>query len=85
MEDGFKQFYTYAPNTIKKTAECSKKGMGKEEMIQAAGNMSDTHKFNDAIKNDPMSLKKKTAWVPCVDDLADAFWCMRTYIEKEID
>lgn len=85
MEDGFNQFYTYAPNTIKKTAECSKKGMSKEEMIQAAGNMSNMHKFNDAIKNDPMSLKKKTAWVPCVDDLADAFWCMRTYIEKEID
>lgn len=82
MEDGFKKFYTYAPNTIKKTAECSKKGMGKEEMIQAAGN-EPVHKFNNAIKNDPMSLKKKTAWVPCVDDLADAFWCMKTYIEKE--
>ena len=83
MEDGFKRFYTYAPNTIKKTAECSKKGMGKEDMIQAAGNRADAHKFNHTIKNDPMALKKKTAWVPCIDDLADAFWCMRTYIEKE--
>lgn len=83
MESGFTKFFTYAPNTIKKTAECSKKGMGKEDMIQAAGCNADAHILNYTIKNDPMLLKKKTAWVPCIDDLADAFWCMKTYIEKE--
>lgn len=83
MESRFTKFFTYAPNTIKKTAECSKKGMGKEDMIQAAGCNADVHILNYTIKNDPMMLKKKTAWVPCIDDLADAFWCMKTYIEKE--
>lgn len=83
MQAGFTNFYTYAPNTIKKTANCSKKGMGKDNMINAAGNAANIHKFNYTIKNDPMALKKKTAWIHCIDDLADAFWCMNTYIEKE--
>lgn len=82
IDKGFKDFRTYAPITIKKTAECSKKGMGKEEMIQAAGRHK-VHAFNKAISEDPQALKKKTAWVQCVDDLADAYWCMRTVIEKE--
>ena len=80
---GFKDFRTYAPITIKKTAECSKKGMGKEDMIQAAGKAERRHEFNRAILENPETLKKKTAWVQCVDDLADAYWCMRTVIEKE--
>lgn len=80
---GFKDFRTYAPITIKKTAECSKKGMGKEDMIQAAGKGECNHKFNRTILEKPWALKKKTAWVSCVDDLADAYWCMRTVIEKD--
>lgn len=80
---GFRDFRTYAPITIKKTAECSKKGMGKEDMIQAAGKAELNHKFNRLISEKPEELKKKTAWIPCVDDLADAYWCMRTVIEKD--
>jgi hypothetical protein len=82
IDKGFKDFRTYAPITIKKTAECSKKGMGKEDMIQAAGNADCEHPFNKAIINNPESLKKKTAWVACVDDLADAYWCMRTVLRS---
>lgn len=82
IDKGFKDFRTYAPITIKKTAECSKKGMGKEEMIQAAGKSGCTHPFNKAIINNPEILKKKTAWISCVDDLADAYWCMRTVLIK---
>ena len=26
---------------------------------------------------------KKTAFVNCVDDLVDAYWCLKTTIEKE--
>ena len=82
IDAGFKDFRTYAPITIKKTAECSKKGMNKEDVIQAAGKAEQNHKFNKAIIDTPEKLKKKTAWVQCVDDLADAYWCMRTVLEK---
>ncbi len=82
IDAGFKDFRTFAPITIKKTAECSKKGMGKEDMIQAAGKAECEHPFNKAIANNPESLKKKTAWVACVDDLADAYWCMRTVLRN---
>lgn len=83
IDAGFKDFRTFAPITIKKTAECSKKGMGKEEMIQAAGKAEQNHLFNITVLNTPENLKKKTTWVQCVDDLADAYWCMRTVIEKD--
>ena len=83
IDAGFRDFRTFAPITIKKTAECSKKGMGKEEMIQAAGKAEQGHLFNRTIMSAPENLKKKTAWVQCVDDLADAYWCMRTVIEKD--
>ena len=82
MQSGFERFATYAPITIKKTAGCSKKGAGKEDMIQAAGKNAE-HPFNRIISESPMELKKKTAWVSCVDDLCDAYWCMKTCIEKE--
>lgn len=80
IDNGFRDFRTYAPITIKKTAGCSKKGMGKEDMIRAAGNSGCTHPFNKVISSNQEILKKKTAWVPCVDDLADAYWCMRTVL-----
>ena len=82
IDKGFKDFRTYAPITIKKTAECSKNGMGKEEMIQAAGKSGCEHPFNKTIIDNPETLKKKTAWVACVDDLADAYWCMRTVLRS---
>ena len=28
-------------------------------------------------------LKKKTSYVMCVDDLADAYWCLKTVVKKE--
>ena len=82
IDKGFRDFRTYAPITIKKTAECSKKGMSKEEMIQAAGKSGCEHLFNKTIIGNPEVLKKKTAWVACVDDLADAYWCMRTVLRS---
>lgn len=83
IDAGFKDFRTFAPITIKKTAGCSKRGMGKEDMIKSAGIAEQGHNFNITIKNTPEKLKKKTAWIQCVDDLADAYWCMRTVIEKD--
>ena len=62
IDKGFKDFRTYAPITIKKTAECSKKGMGKEEMIQAAGKSGCEHPFNKAIIDNPPGWPAWTIW-----------------------
>lgn len=80
---GFTNLKTYAPITIKSTAGCARKGMGKAEMIAATGTCPDCHRFNRAIADSSYMLKKKTAYVQCVDDLADAYWCLRTAIKKE--
>ena len=81
---GFKNFRTFSPITLKKTAGCSKKGLGKDAMINALGNEPyGTHPFIDIIKDNPDLLKKKTAYVMCSDDIADSYWCLKTTIEKE--
>lgn len=83
VENGFTNLKTYAPITIKSTAGCAKRGMGKAEMIAAAGENTQKHLFNKILCENPQALKKKTAFVSCVDDLADAYWCMKTVIKKE--
>lgn len=76
---GFKTFLTYSPITIKMNAGCSKRGLGKDAMICAVGTQNENvHKFISIIKNNPEMLKKRTAYVLCVDDIADCFWCLKT-------
>jgi len=84
IEAGFRIFRTYSPITLKKTAGCSKKGMGKNDMIDSLGNEPEgLHPFMDIIRTSPSLLKKKTSYVMCTDDIADAYWCLKTTIEKE--
>ena len=81
---GFKNFRTFSPITLKKTAGCSKKGLGKDAMIMALANEGKgVHPFIDIIRETPELLKKKTAFVMCTDDIADSYWCLKTTIEKE--
>lgn len=81
---GFKNFRTFSPITLKKTAGCSKKGLGKDAMIVALANEGKgMHPFIDIIRETPELLKKKTAFVMCTDDIADSYWCLKTTIEKE--
>lgn len=81
---GFKNFRTFSPITLKKTAGCSKKGLGKDAMIMALANEEKgIHPFIDIIRETPELLKKKTAFVMCTDDIADSYWCLKTTIEKE--
>lgn len=76
---GFRNFRTYSPITIKKTAGCSKRGLGKDDMIKAVSEQNiDKHKFIKTLHDCPEELKKKTAFVLCTDDLADSYWCLRT-------
>ena len=83
ISEGFTDLRTYAPLTIKSTAHCSKKGMKKEDMIQKLKDEPDVHWFIHLLKTDESLLKKKTAFVKCVDDLTDAYWCLKTIIKKE--
>ncbi len=84
IDNGFKRFITYSPITIKSTAGCAKKGMGKEDMIKALGKENNNlHLFIHTIYNNNEMLKKKTSYVMCVDDLSDAYWCLKTVVKKE--
>ena len=81
MKAGFKKFRTYSPITIKKTAGCSKKGLGKDAMIEAFGREpEETHMIVNVLNNDPQLLKKKTNYILCMDDIADSYWCLKTCI-----
>jgi len=82
---GFTNIKTYSPITIKSIAGCSKKGnYGKLPMIsKIMEEKENIHSFIDCLKYNPEELKKKTAFVNCVDDLVDAYWCLKTTIEKE--
>ena len=84
-ENGFRIFKTYAPITLKATAGCSKRGEGKKEsMISMLGKENKSlHKLIETLGDSPEALIKKTNFVLCVDDLADAYWCMKTVIKKE--
>ena len=75
ISNGFKNFKTYSPITIKATAGCAKKGMGKED--------NDLHLFIHTIWGHNEILRKKTSYVQCVDDLTDAYWCLKTVVKKE--
>lgn len=84
MAKGFADFRTYSPITIKATAGCAKRGSKKEDMINKLGEENnDLHLFIHTILNHPEILKKKTAYVNCVDDLTDAYWCLKTTVKKE--
>lgn len=84
MAKGFTEFRTYSPITIKSTAGCAKKGSKKEDMInKLAEENQDLHLFIHTVAGHTEILKKKTAYVNCVDDLTDAYWCLKTTVKKE--
>ena len=85
LSNGFNVIKTYSPITIKNIAGCGKKSeYGKFAMIQKITEENTSlHPFIDTLKNDSQNLKKKTAFINCVDDLVDAYWCLKTTIIKE--
>jgi hypothetical protein len=80
IDRGYKNLKTYSPITIKKTAGCSKKGLGKDAMIEAMSRQNDDHHLINILKNDPDYLKKKSNYVLCMDDIADSYWNLKTCI-----
>ena len=81
IKHGYTNLKTYSPITIKKTAECSKKGLGKYEMIEAMARQDIDHHLIKILHDDPDYLKKKSNYVLCMDDIADSFWNMKTCME----
>lgn len=80
MRIDFAGFKTYSPITIKKTANCSKKGLGKDAMITALSKENIDNHFVNILRDDPQYLKKKTNYIHCIDDIADSYWCTKTCI-----
>lgn len=75
---------TYSPITIKATAGKSKKGEGsKTSMIDAIKEEEKNHKLIEILSTNDNLLKKKTAYIQTVDDLVDAYWCLKTTLKKE--
>ena len=85
IKRGFTNFRTYSPIQIKKTAHCSFKGSTKLDMIKAMANDNIFyHPFIDLLALEPQQLKKKTAFVPTIDDIADSYWCLRTCLKETL-
>lgn len=82
----FENMTTYAPISIKKTANCAKKGMGKKEMIDAFIATGIDIPLRNAIEKDPSKFQKKTGtWIDHLDDLVDAYWAVETFQNKTVD
>lgn len=89
---GFEKFKTFSPQTLKRIAGANRKD-GKLGMIR---NLADEnipfellnddlwgiHKFMWTLNNDPEYLmnSKLSNYIQCVDDLADAYWCLKCCI-----
>ena len=74
------QMYTYAPQTIKKTAGCSQRGKTKDDMIQAFIDTGHDIPLRNKLEKEPDTFKKKGGknWIDHLDDIVDAFWVCET-------
>lgn len=92
----YENLIVYAPQSVKATARAAKKGMGKNDMIQAF--LEHDNKFPELEKNDfyrnllfkpemfkniPTKRTKKIVFQKPIDDLIDAYWILQTYFKKE--
>jgi len=78
--------FTYAPATVKKTAGCSKRGLGKHAMIEAFMNSKCEHGLRDILNKDKESFMKKGLknYVDHLDDLVDSYWVLKTLQDKQL-
>ena len=77
--------FTYSPITVKSVAGCAKKGMGKNEMINAFIANGPMCKFRIRLFEHPEKFQTPRAknWIVHLDDLIDSYWVVRTLQEKE--
>lgn len=85
----WENMFTYSPITVKSTAGCAKKGMGKPEMINAFLISDAKSEFRINLRNNGNNFKKiakrtkKVSWIEHVDDLIDSYWVLETLRKKE--
>jgi hypothetical protein len=79
------RMFTYSPITVKSTAGCAKKGMGKTEMIHAFMSSDIESDFKSALNSNTEKYMKKggKSFIDHVDDLVDAFFVLQTMMIKE--
>ena len=79
--------FTYAPTTVKKTAGCSKRGLGKHAMIEAFMASPCDHLLRHSLNFNKFVFMKKghKNFVDHLDDLVDAYYVLETLREKEFD
>lgn len=85
---GIRNIFTMSPVSIKHVAAVGigkKLSYEKDFMISAIKETNPTaHKFIYTLVNDEESLKKKTAFVKCIDDLVDSYWAVRSLCETQL-
>ena len=83
--DVIEWFGTYSPISIKSVAGCATKEMRgvKEGMINAFTKeiLPSPSAFQKAVVNGDLKAKKN--YIPCVDDVVDSYWALRTMCVKE--
>ena len=82
---GFNNIKTYSPITIKSVAGASKhKDYSKTPVIEALKEENENyHKFIKTLKYNDSLLKKRVTYIQTIDDLTDAYFCLKTTLEKE--
>ena len=77
--------FTYSPITVKSTAGCAKRGMGKADMINKFIEEGPHCIFNHVLKESPDKFKtpKSKNWITHLDDFVDAYFVLETLRKKE--
>jgi Holliday junction resolvasome RuvABC endonuclease subunit len=86
IDNNINQIYTYSPITLKSTAGCGQRGENKKEnMINKFREEPPMCEFMEQFKNNDGIFKKKTNYMPTIDDLADSYWCLKTLIKENYE
>ena len=77
--------FTYSPITVKKTADCSKKGTPKSMVIESFISGSHNNSLKEALRRDKELFMKKGGknFIDHLDDLVDSYWVLETLRDKE--
>lgn len=82
--NGLKGLYTYSPISIKSIAGCAKKQDRNKKVSMI--NAFIAQKDNNCLFKENLINKKllaKSNYIPCVDDIVDSYWALKTMIKKE--
>jgi hypothetical protein len=81
----YDNMFTYSPISIKSIAECSKRGMGKKEMIEKFIEKGPMCRFRTKLFEHPELFQSPKAknWIIHLDDLVDGYWTLETLRKKQ--